>query len=155
MVGYPDWANPVEVLKAELTKRELPHSKIAIDRDSYNMTLNRFDALQAAFPRATFVDMSQSLRLMRAIKTDEEIAYLKKASDIADNGIREVLNEFHSGLSARDCVAMAAKNIILNGGDAGVIGPVTRALDDSKMHALVDDDPLKEGDLLHVEMIPQ
>lgn len=155
VIGYPDWANPVEILKAELSKRPLKHGTIAIDRDSYNMTLNRFDALQAAFPESSFVDISQPLREMRSIKTEEEIAYLKKASEIADDGIELILKEFRSGLSARDCVAMAAKQIILSGGDAGVIGPVTRALDDSKMHALVDDEPLKEGDLLHVEMIPQ
>jgi Xaa-Pro dipeptidase len=155
VVGYQDWADPVELLKAELSRRSLVHNTIAIDRDSYNMTLNRFDALRAAFPAASFVDISQALREKRAIKSEEEIAYLKRASEIADDGIRSILREFRSGLSARDCVAMAAKHIILSGGDAGVIGPVTRALDDSKMHALVDDEPLKEGDLLHVEMIPQ
>ncbi|MBS4009474.1 MAG: aminopeptidase P family protein [Roseovarius sp.] len=155
VIGYPDWANPVEVLKSELYKRAIAHSTIAIDRDSYNMTLNRFDALRAAFPEANFVDISQTLREMRAVKTEEEIAYLRKASEIADDGIRAILREFRSGLSARDCVSLAAKHIILSGGDAGVIGPVTRALDDNKMHALVDDEPLKEGDLLHVEMIPQ
>lgn len=155
VVGYPDWANPVEVLKSEITKRALTHGTIAIDRDSYNMTLNRFDALQATFPQSRFIDIAKVLREMRAIKTEEEIAYLKRASKIADDGINAVIKEFRSGLSARDCVAMAARHIILSGGDAGVIGPVTRALDDSKMHALVDDEPLREGDLLHVEMIPQ
>lgn len=155
VIGYPDWANPVEVLTQEISKRGLPHRTIAIDRDSYNMTLNRFDALRGAFKHTSFVDISRTLLEFRSVKHEEEIAYLKRASQIADNGITAILREFRSGLSARDCVAMAAQNIILNGGDAGVIGPVTRALDDNKMHALVDDAPLQEGDLLHVEMIPQ
>jgi Xaa-Pro dipeptidase len=80
---------------------------------------------------------------------------LRRSSEIADRSISSLLEEIRPGHSARECVALASKHVIRLGGDLGVIGVVTRAIDDTKMHAIVDDAPLGEGALLHVELIPQ
>jgi len=108
-----------------------------------------------ALPETEFSDISAFVAERRAIKSPREIEYLRKASDIADKALQVILERIKPGHSARDCVAMSAESIISLGGDAGVVGPVTRSIDDTKMHALVDDTPLKPGDTLHVELIPQ
>ncbi|MCC5991365.1 MAG: aminopeptidase P family protein [Rhodobacteraceae bacterium] len=155
VIGYADWEDPIAILVEQIKARGLPCGKIAVDRDSYNMTLNRFQALRDALPETKWHDFSALLRDMRAVKSADEIKLLQRACDIADQAIAAILRDFRPGDTDRDCVAMAAAHTIRLGGDAGVVGPVTKALTDSRMHALVEDVPLEQGDILHVELIPQ
>ncbi|TIU44242.1 MAG: aminopeptidase P family protein [Mesorhizobium sp.] len=155
IVGFQDWESPTETLLGALRKNGLDFSRIGIDRNSYNLTLLRFEGLKAALNGASFTDFSDFLIAFRAEKSPEEIEMLKRSSTIADDAITELLKEIQSGFSARECVAIASKHAIRLGGDLGIVGVVTRAIDDTKMHAIVDDVPLEEGALLHVELIPQ
>ncbi|WP_149903484.1 Xaa-Pro peptidase family protein [Mesorhizobium sp. SARCC-RB16n] len=153
--GFQDWESPTETLLAALRGKRLDPSRIGIDRNSYNLTLLRFDALKAALSAASFTDFSDFLTELRSEKSSEELELLKRSSKIADDSIVELLKEIRSGFSARECVAIASRHVIRLGGDLGIVGVVTRAIDDTKMHAIVDDVPLAEGALLHVELIPQ
>jgi len=155
VIGYADWEDPITILVAQIKARGLAHNTIAIDRDSYNMTLNRFQALRDALPETQWQDFSELLRDMRSVKCVDEIRLLERACEIADQALAAILRDFRPGDTDRDCVAMAAAHTIRLGGDAGVVGPVTKALTDSRMHALVEDVPLERGDILHVELIPQ
>ncbi|NEI73686.1 M24 family metallopeptidase [Rhizobium lusitanum] len=155
IVGFQDWESPTETLLAALRKKRLDVNSIGIDRNSYNLTLLRFEALQVTFGEASFTDFSDFLIAFRSEKSPEELEFLQRSSTIADDAIAELLKEIRSGFSARECVAIASKHTIRLGGDLGIVGVVTRAIDDTKMHALVDDVPLEEGALLHVELIPQ
>lgn len=153
--GFQDWESPTETLLAALGAKGFDTTSIGIDRNSYNLTLLRFEALKAALGQASFTDFSDFLIALRAEKSPEELALLQRSSKIADDAITELLKEIRSGFSARECVAIASKHTIRLGGDLGIVGVVTRAIEDTKMHAIVDDVPLGEGELLHVELIPQ
>lgn len=155
VIGYADWDDPISILVEQIKTRRMSHGRIAIDRDGYAMTLNRFEAVCDALPDTEWHDFSALLRDMRAVKCNDEIRLLQRASDIADQALAAILRDFRPGDTDRDCVAMAAAHTIRLGGDAGVVGPVTKALTDSRMHALVEDVPLEQGDILHVELIPQ
>ncbi len=155
IVGFRDWDDPLSVLTKTLSARGMRANRIGIDRNSYSLTLRRFDALQEAFQEASFVDFSEFLIAFRAGKSHEEVEMLRRSSRIADEAIEALLQEIQPGHSARDCIALASKHVIRLGGDLGVIGVVTRAIDEMKMHAIVDDVPLCAGSLLHLELIPQ
>ena len=153
--AYADWEDPIAVVADLVARRGWSCGRIGVDERSYNLTVQRFRKLQQAFSSAVFSDFSTFLSAQRACKSPAEIAYLRRSSQIADQVLATIREEIKAGDSARDCVALAAQQIIRLGGDAGVVGPVTKSIGDDKMHALIDDDPLKDGDLLHVELIPQ
>ncbi|HMN14139.1 MAG TPA: Xaa-Pro peptidase family protein [Bellilinea sp.] len=153
--AFQDWESPIETLLAALRAKGLDSSRIGIDQNSYNLTLLRFEALKTAFGEASFTDFSNFLTEFRSEKSAEELELLKRSSKIADDSIAQLLREIRSGFSARECVAIASGHVIRLGGDLGIVGVITRAIDDTKMHAIVDDVPLEEGTLLHVELIPQ
>lgn len=153
--GFKDWENPIETLLEAIKLKGLDRTRIGVDRNSYNLTLLRHDELSAAFGNAAFIDFSEFLAEVRTEKSAEELELMKRSSGIADKAIAELLGEIRSGYSARECLAIASRHAIRLGGDLGIVGVVTRAVDDTKMHAVVDDVPLEEGALLHVELIPQ
>lgn len=153
--GFQDWESPTATLLTALGAKGFDTDRIGIDRNSYNLTLLRFEALKTAFGAASFTDFSDFVTEFKSEKSLEELALLQRSSKIADDAIVELLTEIRAGFSARECVAIASRHVIRLGGDLGIVGVVTRAIDDTKMHAIVDDVPLKEGALLHVELIPQ
>lgn len=59
-------------------------STVGIEFD--HMTLQNRAKLEAAFPKASFVDISQAAMRMRMIKSPEEIAHITKMTRIADIG---------------------------------------------------------------------
>lgn len=155
IISYADWEDPIAIMAETVKERGWSSIRIGVDETSYNLTIQRFRQLQQAFPNSDFADFSLFLSRQRALKSEREIEYLRRSSQIADQALASILNQIKPGDSARDCVALAAQQIIRLGGDASVVGPVTKSLDENKMHALVDDNPLQHGDLLHVELIPQ
>jgi Xaa-Pro aminopeptidase len=52
------------------------------------LPLGVYNCLQAALPRAEFRDCSEIFRELRLIKTEQEIAYIRKAVQLAQVGIR-------------------------------------------------------------------
>jgi Xaa-Pro aminopeptidase len=95
------------------------------------MATENIDLLILDQPETEFSDVSTFIAERKAIKSPREIEYLRKASDIADQTLRVILERIKPGHSARDCVAMSAESIISLGGDAGVVGLVTRSIDDT------------------------
>ena len=155
IIDFRDWDDPVEAALDQIKSLDLNPRRVGIDKNSYSLTVQRYLAWQKALPEAEFHDVAGFISEQRAIKSPGEINYLRKASNIADNALKAILERIKPGHSARDCAAISASSIISLGGDAGVVGPITKSIDDTKMHALIDDSPLRSGDTLHVELIPQ
>jgi len=155
VIGHGDWEDPIQVVAALVDTERWPCKQIGVDMTSYNLTVNRYEHLRQVFVDAAFDDYSRFLAAQRVCKSEREIAYLRRSSQIADETLDEMLLELRPGVTIRSCTALAAARIIERGGDPGVVGPITRNLDDGKMHAMVSDDRIHEGDVLHVELIPQ
>ncbi|NNE64215.1 MAG: aminopeptidase P family protein [Gammaproteobacteria bacterium] len=155
VIGFRDWDDPIEIALKQIKTRNWNSRRVGMDKNSYSLTVQRYSSWKTALSGSEFNDISTFIAERKAIKSPKEIEYLRKASDIADKTLQVIQERIKPGHSARDCVAISAESIISLGGDASVVGPVTRSIDDTKMHALVDDYPLQPGDTLHVELIPQ
>ena len=154
IIGYADWDDPIELLEDLTRKRRWAKSQIGVDQNCYNLTVQRFHTLQEAFDGSQFQDYSEYFIRCRALKSPTEIAHLRRASRIADRTFQALLTDLEIGDSVRDCTALAAQHTIRLGGDPAPVGPVTKNIADNNMHALVDDEPIHEGDVLHVELCP-
>ena len=153
-VGFADWEDPVEVLAATVKTHGWDAKRIGIDEESYCMPLRRFKKLQGRLPEASFVDFSGVLERLRARKSAEEIAYLRRASEVADAAFADIIEVAHEGSTSRDAAATAHTSYIKHGADSIRPGIFTVGEGDSFLHGGLSDRPLRRGEVLHVELVP-
>jgi len=156
IVGYPDTAEPQAVMAEELRRRDLAEARIGADHGSYGFTAATRDRLGALLPQARFVDLPLASDLLRAVKSPAEIGLIAEAAGIADKAMAAIAAQAQPGLSPRAAAAIAAACFLENGADTGETGPIVPGIGDHEfLHGVMTAQPLRDGDVLHVELIPK
>ncbi|KFC76082.1 Xaa-Pro aminopeptidase [Bosea sp. LC85] len=156
IVGFPDTAEPQAVMADEIRRRGLGNARIGADHLSYGFTAATRDRFAALLPQARFVDLPQASDLLRAVKSPAEINQIAQAASIADKAMRSIADRARPGLSSRAAAAVAAACFLENGADTGETGPILPGVGDHEfLHGVMTAQPLGEGDILHVELIPK
>lgn len=112
LVQGPLPATAIDALVAALHDRSLECAQIGLELDGLPPAIHA--ALQAALPDATIRDCSNMLRLIRAVKSPEEIRRLTRAAEIAEAAaaeglalaepgrpLSEIVDAFRAGVGAR------------------------------------------------------
>ena len=106
MVGYRFPESSMAEKMAHLIRERLSSPKvIGIEKDF--MTVRFWETIQKAFPRALLVSVTRTLDEMRAIKTPEEIRCLKRATVMAEAGMKAALAAVKPGITEIDIAAEA------------------------------------------------
>lgn len=155
VVGFDDSDDPFAVIAKEVEALGYAEGTLALDLFSYTLTVQYYQSLQRALPDANWVDFSGVLPQLRAEKSAAEFDYLRKAAAIADQAMEKVQNHAATGGTPRDSAAVAASVYYRLGADPGHVGPIAIAGKDDHLHAALADTPLKEGDILHAELVPK
>ncbi len=151
--AFDDTEDPVAVV-AEVIEAADGQS-VGLDMNSYCMPTKRFGLLQDALPGVNFVDLSDIFRSLRLNKSTNEVAVMRKAAAIADETMRRAVAAAKPGTSSRTAAAVASGSFIELGADFGRTGPITVARDWNFLHGKLSDDPLRPGDVLHLELVPK
>jgi sugar (pentulose or hexulose) kinase len=122
---FPE-SSMVKKMAGLIRERLNPPLSIGIEKDF--MTVHFLETIQSAFPQAGLVSITRALDEMRAIKTPEEIRSLKKATVMAEAGMKAALAAVRPGVTEIDIAAEAT------GIPAGV--PVTIGAADTPCSAL-------------------
>ena len=149
--AFADTEDPVAVV-AQIVGGAL---RVGLDMHSYCMTARRFRHLEALLPGAELVDLSDVLMPMRLRKSPAEIAVMRSAAAIADEALRRAVAAASPGASSRQAASTAAGAFVELGADSGRTGPVTVGRGWNFMHGRLSDEPLAEGDVLHLELVPK
>lgn len=72
--------------------------------------------LKALLPQANFVDVTRAFRALRNVKSDEEIAWLRKAARLTDLAMEALEAEARSGMTESEWVAIAEAAYVKQGG---------------------------------------
>ncbi len=155
VVTFLDWEPPGAALAGALAERGLAAAVLGLDLASPSMTARRFAELQAALPRARFVDLGRLANELRLLKSPAEITLLRKAAAIADEGLARAAAACRVGASQRDAALAATAAFIERGADPGAPGPISAARGWDFLHGPMSDAPLAAGDVVHIEMIPR
>jgi Xaa-Pro aminopeptidase len=153
--GFPDTTDAVRTVADVLAARGFSEAAIGIDLGSHAMTVDVFRRLSAALPNARIVAMNGVPWELRLIKSAREIAYIRKAAEIADTTVAEIAAMAGPGISEREVSAFAAKRFIELGGTPGHVGPITSGKGWGFLHGHLHDHPMAEGDILHLELVPR
>lgn len=101
--------DPMAVLADQLTSCGLARARIGIEMDY--LPAGDFARLAKALPHARFEPCEDLLARLRQIKTDDEIALLRKLSRIADQAITDALGAVRAGDSETDIAGELTRRI--------------------------------------------
>jgi Xaa-Pro aminopeptidase len=99
-----------------LEEKGLENKSIAIDEGG--LTPISFEALKKKSPRTNWVFGQKMFKEIRMIKTREEIGKLRRAAEIAQQGMEAALSEARPGVAENELAKIIYASIIKNGGTA-------------------------------------
>ena len=112
-----DECHPDQHLAEILKELGLGAATIGVEMDNYYYNAAAHLNLTAGLPDATFVDATGLVNWQRAVKSEQEIAYMRRAARIVESMHRNIFEMIEPGLRKSDLVAE-----IFRAGIAGVAG---------------------------------
>ncbi len=113
-----DKSNPTEDLKKILNELSLKGKKVGVEYEAYGMTGR--NALRLNETLKNYCDLNDESELitkLRVIKSQEEIVYVKKAAELADNALNQAWKYCKAGVNEAKILAEMQKIVLEGGGD--------------------------------------
>jgi Xaa-Pro dipeptidase len=107
--------SPFEALAAVLRELNLDGSRLAVELAA--MPAAEVEELRALLPRAELLDCTSFLRVVRAVKTDEEIEWLRRAAEISESAAMPALETAREGMSTAEIALRFRESVAAAGGD--------------------------------------
>jgi Xaa-Pro aminopeptidase len=132
-------------------EKSLPTKKpkvVGINKES--LTLTSFERLKKLFPHAKFEDISSILKELRAVKTKQELKYMKKACEISVRAFESTLDELKKKKlqTEQDVALFLEKKIKEQGGEVAFPTIVAMGKNAATPHYVTSLTPLHKGFLL-------
>ncbi|RAV20649.1 M24 family metallopeptidase [Paenibacillus contaminans] len=144
IVTHTDTQDPYAILKSILPTKI---SRFGIEKT--HMTVSRFEALSAAAGAEQYVDIDEPLRVMRLIKSSEEIVRMRNAVRIIEDVLREGLKHVKPGVKEIELVAELEYQMKKLGSDGPSFDTMVLAGDKSALpHGKPDTREVRNGELL-------
>jgi ectoine hydrolase len=163
IVGYPDHyvqsteRHPMDLLAQIVTDRGWSTRRVGVEMDNYYFSAAAFAALQRGLPNAAFHDATALVNWRRAVKSPQELTYMRQAARIVEAMHARIAEMAEPGLRKCDLVAeiMAAgvRGLPDAGGDYPAIVPLLPSgAEASAPHLTWDDRPMKAGEATFFEI---
>ena len=113
-----DKSNPTEDLKKILDELSLKGKKIGVEYEAYGMTgRNALRLNETLKDYCDLKDESELITKLRVIKSQEEIVYVRKAAELADNALDQAWKYCKAGVNEAKILAEMQKIVLEGGGD--------------------------------------
>jgi ectoine hydrolase len=157
VLRYPDHfvqsteRHPMDHLAAEvIVARGWQSLRIGVEMDNYYFSAAAFVALRRHLPQATLVDATALVNWQRAVKSAQEIAYMRVAARIVENMHRAIVETIEPGMRKNELVAKIYATGITgtdeHGGDYPAIVPLLpTGADAAAPHLTWDDSRFERG----------
>jgi ectoine hydrolase len=163
VVGYPDnfvqstERHPMQHLAATLAGMGLTRARIGVEMDNYYYSAKAHATLLAALPEATFHDATALVNWQRGVKSDEELAFMRRAARITEKIHWLALDLARPGLKKNELAAEVTRAGILgvedDWGDYPAIVPLMPSGSDAAApHLTWDGRPMRTGEATFFEL---
>ena len=157
VVGYADHyvqsteRHPMDYLSQVITERGWSNGVVGVEMDNYWFSAAAFATLQAGLPEATFTDATNLVNWQRAVKSKQELDYMRRAGRIVEAMHARILERAEPGMRKCDLVAeiydAGTRGVDGYGGDYPAIVPLLPSgADAAAPHLTWDDRPLRAGE---------
>ncbi|MEP2707106.1 MAG: ectoine hydrolase DoeA [Roseibium sp.] len=159
IIGYPDnyvqstERHPMDYLSARLQDRGWANKRIGVEMDNYYFSAAAFGSLQKHLPNAQFTDVTALVNWQRAVKSTQEIDYMRNAARFVERMHTTIFDKTEPGYRKCDLVAdiyeagLRYDEVLGIGGDYPAIVPLLPSgADASAPHLTWDDQPMKVGE---------
>ncbi|MGL5839850.1 MAG: M24 family metallopeptidase [Sphingorhabdus sp.] len=109
--------NPAFDLKAILEEKGLAGSRLGIEMDAYGLSAFRWRWVDEALgPFCVLEDASSLVSRQRLVKSDAELVYVRRAAELADQGLQTAIETTRPGVFEGDIYAALHSTIFKGGG---------------------------------------
>lgn len=113
---YVEFAdNPIDRLVAELKREGITSGRVGIDLDY--LPVSSYQRLIQALPDIEFVDTTQAIAAIRAVKTRTEVDILTRTTQITHQAVLDAMEMSQLGDSEYDMASKIATNMLRTGAD--------------------------------------
>ena len=126
-VAYGPFADPITAVVEELRRRGLDRGRLGIEQRQAGLSPQHFLRLQAALPTAKIEDAFGPVERVRLVKSEEEIALMRRAAAFTDEGVRAGYAAIVSGVRDASVAAAVVEAMYRAGSDPVCWGPVVAA----------------------------
>ncbi|MHA7885489.1 aminopeptidase P family N-terminal domain-containing protein, partial [Nitratireductor rhodophyticola] len=111
VLRYPDHyvqantLHPMQHLAEILRAHGFGNQRIGVELENYYFSAKAYLVLKEELPNATFVDATALVNWQRAVKSDEEIVFMRRAARISEKMIDGIVERIEPGLKKNDLVA--------------------------------------------------
>ncbi|MBO9445273.1 M24 family metallopeptidase [Ruegeria sp. R14_0] len=149
--------HPMQNLAALILEIGLAKGRIGVELDNYYYSAKAHLTLLAELPKAELIDANALVNWQRAVKSDEEIALMRKAARISEHVIDGVLDRIEPGMRKNDLVAQIYHDAITGVGDdwgdyAAIVPLLPSGADAAAPHLTWDGAPFKSGECTFFEL---
>ena len=155
--SYPDHyvmtpdRHAMDLLASIISDHGWGRLQIGVELDNYYFSAATFSALQKGLPNATFVDANTLVNWQRAVKSEQELIYMKRAGRIVEETHKRIFELIEPGMRKNDLIAEIYRTAIIgadgHGGDYPAIVPMAPSgADASAAHLTWNDLPLRSDE---------
>ncbi len=118
VIGYPDnyvqstERHPMQDLAERLTGMGLADKRIGVEMDNYYFSAKAMQVLREELPEATFLDVTALVNWQRGVKSEEELAFIRKAALISEKIIDGLIERVEPGIPKNEIVAEIFRDAI-------------------------------------------
>ncbi|MEX2542084.1 MAG: ectoine hydrolase DoeA [Trueperaceae bacterium] len=156
VMGYPDRfvqsseCHPMEYLALIIRDWGWDQLAIGVEMDNYYFSAAAFRALECNLPNGRLLDATCLVNWQRAIKSEQEIEYMRKAARIVERVHQRILEVIEPGMRKNDLVAEIYATTVRGtdefGGDYPSIVPLLpTGVQACAPHLTWDDAPMERG----------
>jgi ectoine hydrolase len=157
IVGYPDHyvqsteRHPMDVLSGIVEERGWAKGHVGVEMDNYWFSAAAFASLQRHLTNARFKDATGLVNWQRAVKSKQELEYMRRAARIVEAMHGRIAEKIEPGMRKCDLVAeiydVGIRGADGFGGDYPAIVPLLPSGEDaSAPHLTWDDKPMRTGE---------
>ncbi|MCI5076909.1 Xaa-Pro peptidase family protein [Oricola sp.] len=149
-----DWDHPPSVTVNVLQQLGLAGAcRIGVEKQTFFYTVDEHETLLRNLPENTFVDATQIMWNARMIKSDEEIAVMRKSAHLVDLAMQAGWDATRPGASGDEINAVVNKTLFENGGEYMGLPPFVLAGERSCLpHQTGGSNRLADNDLMYFEI---
>ncbi len=158
IIGYADHyvqsteRHPMDYLATCLQERGWARCRIGVEMDNYWFSAAAYCALRSHLPEATLIDTTGLVNWQRAVKSEQELAYMRMAARLVERMHRRIVDRVQPGMRKCDLVAEIYdaslrydSNIGAGGDYPGIVPLLPSGSDAAAPHLTWDDRPMESG----------